>query len=129
MELISMTKYVLSNSNWYGNKYHRITQAYANFLNTELSLGMFIPCDLEGNVLEEPKAELSYLSFYNIRLKQFQEAKSRVLFEGVVNNNDGTFKPTQSTYVIKDFFRMYKTIEDLTHLGLTLTQTSINKLK
>ena len=27
---------------------------YANFLKQPLTLGMFIPCDLDGNVLEEP---------------------------------------------------------------------------
>lgn len=51
------------------------------------SLNRFVPCDLEGNVLEEPKlnthnihGEPNYDS--HVETEQYQQAKDRVLFEG-----------------------------------------------
>lgn len=80
---------------------------YANFLKKPLTLGMFIPCDLEGSVLDKPYEGLfeivagtkrsgwKYLckdhdddpryydnTAYQSALKNYQEAESRVLFKG-----------------------------------------------
>ena len=62
---------------------------YANFLKQPLTLGMFIPCDKEGNVLEEPDCKEDYYrdanglayNYFEDR-KKWLEAKERVLFEG-----------------------------------------------
>lgn len=66
---------------------------YANFLKQPLTLGMFISCDLDGNVLEEPKGMKccggiqndcdcrGELQYNEELIKEYQEAKERVLFE------------------------------------------------
>ena len=57
---------------------------YSIFLKQTLTLGIFVPCDLEGNVLEEPKFELypsSSKEDIDVHI-QYQQAKERVLFEG-----------------------------------------------
>lgn len=57
-KLIEMTDYVLEQWNRAGieelQKYYNIAK-YAYFLKQPLTLGDFIPCDENGNVLEEPK--------------------------------------------------------------------------
>lgn len=64
-------------------------EAHKDFLKQLLTPGMFVPCDLEGNVLEEPIGWEDYLrtksQHYLHRLEkcqQFQQAQERVLFEG-----------------------------------------------
>jgi len=83
-KLISMTDYVLQ-------QYEEIQQSnvfenncfnYAKFLKQPLTLGMFVPCDLEGNIMKEP-----YMVFADDNeecddyIKLFCEAKERCLFE------------------------------------------------
>lgn len=69
-----------------------ITGEYMKFLSRKLKLGMFVPCDLEGNVLEKPKDATQFLhgieydlvtakKEYSKQLKEYQQAESRVLFE------------------------------------------------
>lgn len=66
---------------------------YAKFLKQPLTLGMFVPCDLDGNVLEIPHEDNSKYGnigidgkFNNAQFfkesEEYQEAKERVLFEG-----------------------------------------------
>jgi len=67
---------------------YRKIRRYANFLNKPLNLGMFVPCDSKGNVLVEPKN--TYLNDLSSEesthrlnlLKEYQEAKDRVIFDG-----------------------------------------------
>lgn len=76
---------------------------YANFLNQPLTLGMFVPCDLEGNVLEEPKGFSEFMpkrdtddAFFGrvvglakgSPFYEYQQAKESVLFEGWQMEND-----------------------------------------
>lgn len=59
------------------------TNKYANFLNLNLKTEMFVPCDDEGNVLDEPDSIGVGNEFYYQRaLDQYQQAKEKVLFEG-----------------------------------------------
>ena len=58
----------------------RIIENYAKFLKQPLKLEMFVPCDEDGNVLEEPNGidtaiETGYFHDYN-------KARENVLFEG-----------------------------------------------
>jgi hypothetical protein len=56
------------------------TFGYANFLKQPLTLGMFVPVDEKGNVLEEP-----YIldpDHYSSRI-EYKKAKNRCLFEGI----------------------------------------------
>ena len=107
---------------------------YSKFLSQPLELWMFVPCNEDGNVLEEPKdknlceycpigswksdskgnscegskcdvASENYIDVLN-------EAKERVLFEGIF-----------SEYDLEQIFK-HKTIEDLIPYDLTLTDTA-----
>ena len=60
---------------------------YAKFLKQTLKLEMFVPCDEDGNVLEEPKIEEEYVDEHTTQIfAQYQydldKAKEKVLFEG-----------------------------------------------
>ena len=46
--------------------------SYAHFLKQPLTIGMFVPCDEDGNVLEECD-----------KIKEYRKAKEKVLFEGL----------------------------------------------
>ena len=107
MKLISMVDYVLkvAEEQFYGTQIYD----YANFLKQPLELGMFIPCDEDGNVLEEPEKLIKALEkvnqeYYDLKsnhykdnerykwavetitsdkkYQEYQEAKERVLFKG-----------------------------------------------
>tara|TARA_R110001632_G_scaffold109066_4_gene219199 strand:+ start:451 stop:915 length:465 start_codon:yes stop_codon:yes gene_type:complete len=118
--------------------------SYANFLKRPLELGMFIPCDKDGNVLKELErfehyqkyGEFGLIKGYEFQMcKQYQEAKERVIFEGNwEHSRDDRYthmnwmtdmdSPTDRIGRHEMHIRMHecKTIEDLTELGLTLTK-------
>jgi len=160
MKLISMTAFVLNQHNNLGiggNTYQCFTKKcsnYANFLNQPLTLGMFVPCDDEGNILDEltePK-RIDYWSdndtvysgeLFAFNLKQwklFKQAKERVLFEGFVIENEKFFDLSfydvvrnKDTYVFvkdKEWEKVndYNTIEDLVLYKLQLTPNAIKQL-
>lgn len=104
--LISMTDFVLETERNYPcsdfNDYHETNEKvlhsiinYAIFLKQQLTLGMFVPCDEDENILEEPKnfsvdfenefntvhRNKVCLAWYN-ECKQYQKATKKVLFEG-----------------------------------------------
>lgn len=98
MKLISMTDFVFS-QNTQNISARRLSEiiGYATFLKRPLTLGMFIPCDENGNVLTEPNfyysdkdlqrfksIELSIAIIVNEKVKIYREAKSKVIFEGFV---------------------------------------------
>lgn len=120
---------------------------YAKFLSQKLELWMFVPCKLVGGVwvvLEEPinahdprKTGLNNcmnLHDYERKLKEFQEAKDRVLFEGFkVIDKGNQYWVLFDEYKIKiwkdDGFTetnegALSTIEDLTKHNLELTRTA-----
>ena len=73
---------------------------YANFLKQPLKLEMFVPCDDEGIVLEEPKIEEEYVDEHTTQIfAQYQydldKAKEKVLFE---LNIDSDYKFDISDY-------------------------------
>lgn len=53
---------------------------YSEFLKQPLTLGMFVSCDEEGDVLEEPNPD-NYNWGYLDELKIYNKAKEKVLFE------------------------------------------------
>lgn len=96
--LISMTDYVLEQTKIETSKMqlggvamalHKINE-YARFLSMPLELKMFVPCDSENNVLEEPKNYKQWLKKalntpYDLDLskyEKYQEGESEVIFEG-----------------------------------------------
>ena len=116
--------------------------AHTRFLTQPLKLEMFVPCK-EGNVLEEP---IGYEIFkegikeggtvvWAVQCKEYQKAKDRVLFKGFEYSVDcgfihldGDNEYQQILYDTKNkqFFNHWdkelKTIQDLVHLDLELTE-------
>lgn len=85
--LVSMVDFVLNilNQDPPYNEVKMLTQIsnYANFLKQPLAIGMFVPCDLDGNVLTEPSVlSPEHISKTNQKLEAYQQAKERCLFEG-----------------------------------------------
>ena len=138
-EFISMVDYVLSKEKEMigsiQDKYWSIKQ-YANFLKTPLSLGQFIACDLEGNVLNKPKGYNEWIERERIRFgdinfykrlklyKQYQEAEKRVLFKHnyIYGGESNDFWHFYSDDVKRPvmLINKNKTIKDLIKYNLTL---------
>lgn len=61
----------------------QIWRNYANFLNQPLTLGMFVPCDLEGNVLPAPyeTPKWNTIDWRKEDAEEWKQAKKRILFE------------------------------------------------
>ena len=111
---------------------------YANLLSTPLTLGMFVPCDLEGNVLKDlPKNVWS--DFYSKDLTcedtydeciKYQQAKERVLFEGhyaeTVENEIRVWTSYGWLYFPTE---INATIEDVIYHNLTLTPNAVKQYK
>ena len=134
-KLISMTDFVLEVEK-YENESHNVEHAfeliknYANFLKQPLTLGMFVPCDENDNVLEEPSLLPSS------DLDKYRKAKEKVIFEGwqlfrynrgltpIYNKELGYINFYGNGRVGINFFdpkiiiSAVKTIEHLTHLNL-----------
>ena len=62
---------------------------YANFLKQPLKLEMFVPCDDNGNVLEGIIGN-GMIHNYSEKVKQYEQAKDKVLFDGfdIYSNGD-----------------------------------------
>jgi hypothetical protein len=136
--LISMTDFVLD---CYKNApiedYHKENEtfvnkvlAYAKFLKQPIKLEMFIPCDEDGNILEEPIEYQDYLKIgqqgimhwglnvYN-QSKKYKKAKEKVLFEGftLYPNNDNFL---QRGNILIDISKL-RAVEDLIPYNVELT--------
>lgn len=96
MKLIPMTDFVLQIEAEVGKEdyqvvawqtkihgYDRINK-YANFLKQPLTLGMFVPCDDFGNILEQPIETIGEIEFY---AKKYKEAQAKVLFKDIFINS------------------------------------------
>lgn len=93
MKLIPMTDFVLNETNRPTTlaESFKICVSYAQFLKQTLKLEMFIPCDEDGNILEEPDDfkyfmqdnELgAYEGEQELECIAYLKAKRKVLFEG-----------------------------------------------
>ena len=137
MKLISMTDFVINKRkellrhSEYKNdleNYANIVYNYANFLKQPLNLGMFVPCDEDGNILKEPKRWEDYLQYPDSfdgnkewdELYDYQQAKEKVLF---------VFKPHFDISVIKHHILQDRDIEYLANFGsMQLTKTALNAI-
>lgn len=105
---------------------------YANFLKQPLTLGMFIPTDENGNILEEPKISCACCKVCTCSEeyhKKYEQAQSKVLFKGFeyskgtlefVSNRMGCIYPFPN---VKNY-----TIENLIKYDLELTESAIKQL-
>ena len=116
--LIKMPEYVLEN--------HGIKDPifYAKFITQTLELGMFVPCDEDGNVLEEPKENFGYKLQGKLN---YAIAKERCLFEenfSVIDRK--TYKIVKlNNNNIWVSWNKSKTIEDLIPYNLELTENNL----
>ena len=124
----------------------RIIENYAKFLKQPLKLEMFVPCDEDGNVLEEPKIEEEYVDEHTTQIfAQYQydldKAKEKVLFEGFkiydyklnVFFYLGRRKTLSYDKKRKDFITiglLPETVEDLINISsqIKLSQTALNSI-
>lgn len=157
MKLILMTDFILQFDKpvgYYENEsdflhcqveYMSKVMKYAKFLKQPLKLEMFVPCDLEGNVLKEPACDCKTeydREGCSEQCFEYKNAKNKVLFEEVVINNiqpstafnfitlNGVSIANQSNdgkYYIKPSLR---TIEKLQFLlgDIELTESAIKQL-
>lgn len=110
MKLISMTDFALQRfeilhnayKEWKSEDHHhaelayiRKVDSYARFLRQPLTLGMFIPVDENGNVLEEPRMIERSIGFdekdvfWDVdEVEIYRKAKEKVMFEGWELNSD-----------------------------------------
>jgi hypothetical protein len=146
-KLISMTDFVLKQFNdllaWKISEqvYILHVSEYAKFFSQPLQLGFFIPTDLDGNVLEEPKAEnysgktKYWAQDFREAQDEYKKARERVLFEGFeVKSCYGQYESEIANYprTLCAAIKMgkwklndaVKTIEDLTDCDLTLTASA-----
>ena len=156
MKLISMTEFVIHESFGVGNEiiskdeFCNKCSNYANFLKQPLTLGMFIPCDEEGNILEEPDHSMYFTATtigedkYNNDAYEYEQAEERVLFEGFhvigVDKNYCHIELKNADlwivfyngkicleYSFNEETSIY-TIEDIIEYNLTLTDSAIKQL-
>ncbi|EKT4500961.1 hypothetical protein JE943_000943 [Flavobacterium psychrophilum] len=87
--LISMTDFVLEQVEQLSQQEINILQfrnsitGYANFLKQPLTLGMFIPVDNYGNILEKQETnEGNTVNEFNAYCRLYESAKDRCLFKG-----------------------------------------------
>jgi len=128
-KLISMTDFVLSKK--YTATGH---ENYAHFLKQPLKLWMFVPCDEDGNVLEEPVHYETWLKLHEYEGSaigfdehlKYQQAKERCLFDGF----DIGAQPLERFVMHQDGFGLVmddlkrQTIENLVKYNTQLTKTA-----
>jgi hypothetical protein len=139
---------IAEHSKWLGTKFEDVETKWKLhckriiFGEQPLELWMFVPCDEDGNVLEEPteKDEFRYCNgteYYPHQKKQYakeyQQAKERCLFEGFELKGQTNYSFVYKNKNIFPYFISKKgTIEELTfHISncdLQLTQTAIKQL-
>ena len=103
---------------WWGKKLD-VIENYAKFQKQPLKLEMFVPCDEDGNVLEEPKIEEEYVDEHTTQIfAQYQydldKAKEKVLFENI---------PISQAKWLVNYF---STIEYLSDISNTITPIYLN---
>jgi hypothetical protein len=120
MNLISMSDFVVEmrkNKKKDNGLRFWACEKYVKFLKQPLELWMFVPCDEDGNVLEEPE-------LYN-EVCEYQKAKERCFFEGF------EYKKALFFTENKELFwhgKLHGNVESLTKYNLKLTQTAIKQL-
>ena len=99
----------------------RIIENYAKFLKQPLKLEMFVPCDDDGNILENPDETI-----YK------EKDKEKVLFEGFKPYEDYECAKYEEVYVDEEVCDGKFTVEDLIKdagkTKIKLSQTSLNAM-
>jgi len=128
MQLISLSTFVLE-KNEFGlfKKNDEQIRKYAEFLQKDLDLSMFIPCDKDGVPLKEPshleRMQAGWAdnpiddNFYRVR--DYNDAKKEVLFAGFeVNKQGGEYLVKYNDSPVWVNWNYSKKIEDLIYLNI-----------
>ena len=111
---------------------------YATFLKKPLKLEMFVPCDNDGNILEEPtnyeKRLSNMMTEYNDEVYTYNQAKEKVLFEGFELKEIGSICAPNKLVIgeFDDFeksVKFYYSMEKLAEYKVfQLSQTALNAI-
>ena len=126
--LISMTDFVLEQGNPSNtdSQFADKVMSYANFLLQPLELFMFVPCDEEGNVLEEPKeCEAITPTIYESEWHKWNESKERCLFFSQHGENE-MFDPCLAKVYLDEFTNIEQLSNEIR--GIQLTATALKKI-
>lgn len=124
--------------------YEKTRNNFDLFCEQPLKLEMFVPCDQDGNVLEDVTGQ-GMIHYYVEKVHRFLTAKEKVLFEGfefyethsegmdkklnlfVFPYTEKTLGLTKKEESFRTWFRL-NNIEDLVQCDLTLTPNAIKQL-
>ena len=109
---------------WYDKEVEKLCKIrnYANFLKKPLEIWQFVPCKLVDGVwvvLEKKKP-------FQDNYYEYQEAKSRCLFEGFVYDSKMEYWYNNDIGFDEEYIEN-KTIEDLVKYNLELTASAIKE--
>lgn len=143
MKLISMTDFVLEQAkkDLSAETTANNCISYAQFLKQPLKLEMFVTCDDEGNILEEPNinehktspfCETGDCQAYRHELQDFEISKRKILFKNIIYL---CYNPVDKSYELFDtkanhifWMENYGTIEDYVDYNLKLTESAIKQI-
>ena len=117
-----MTDFVLETNKFGLYKYsHGSIRTYANFLKQPLTLGMFVPCDDDGNVLQQD-CDVIIEECRDCSCREYEKAKSKVLFKNccVDYNIQGDINVLFVNQLIWNTLRTNYLVEDLIPYNLDL---------
>lgn len=149
-KLIPMTDFVLEqreHQNKIDSNVLTVIYNYANFIKQPNELWMFVPCDKDGNILEDCAVTNEDEQYYHFL---YEQAKERCLFEGFEVIEDKYYHTKREIIYLPntqiqvwrkltyhngevetfffDYYNEFKTVEDLLKYNLQLTQTAINQI-
>jgi hypothetical protein len=101
------------------HRFQEVVYKYAKFLAQKPELWMFVPCDEDGNVLEQPCDIMDTDECRDCACREHQKALSRVIFEGF--EYDAQMEYWHNGHIsIDEEFLENSTLEDLTPYNLTV---------
>ena len=115
--LVSSLEFKKKLKNVSDSEYRRLREAYDDFLEQPLKLEMFVPCDEDGDILDEPEDyELrltNMMTEYNDEVYRYKQAKEKVLFEGFESYEDYECAKYEDVYIDEEVCDGKFTVEDL----------------
>jgi hypothetical protein len=112
--------------------YKQTRQRFDSFLLLNLEVWMFVPCDLDGNVLGELDIYYWWININVIhrpisgyhKLEEYRQAKERCLFDGFEKKDSNYLYYMDKCICYIDFIDQ-NSIEDLVKYGPKLTATAL----